>query len=82
MAQFRAIIQGNRNSVSRLGGKNSGIIADVNGWNLGVTVIGHLDQNGQDVFDIYRTGGSNNPSRGKVILTVKNFNPLTNKVQR
>ena len=71
MAQFRAIIKGNRNSVSRLGGKKSGIRAKVNGWNLGVEVWGDVDENGKDFFNVFRTGGSNNIADRKLVLTVK-----------
>lgn len=58
MAQYRAVIQGSRGAASRLGGKSSGIRADVNGWTAGVRVeAGQID--GRDVFKIYKTGGSN-----------------------
>lgn len=58
MAQFRAVIEGNRGPTSRLGSKQSGMTAHVDGWYSGVTVkASHID--GQDVFTIYATGGSN-----------------------
>lgn len=58
MAQFRAIIRGTRGEASRLGSKQSGIIAHVDGWHTGATVrISHVD--GRDRVSVYRTGGSN-----------------------
>ena len=59
MAQFRAVIQGQKGQASRLGGKSSGISASVNGWNIGVSIEAlHID--GKDVIRVYKTGGSNN----------------------
>lgn len=58
MAQFRAVIKGQRGEASRLGSKNSGINTSVNGWNAGVRVVAeHVD--GKDVFHVYRAWGSN-----------------------
>jgi hypothetical protein len=72
MAQFRATIQGHRGEASRLGGKKSGISARVNGWNVGVLVIGSVDEDGKDLFEVYKTGGSNSPFReGERIANIK-----------
>jgi hypothetical protein len=57
MAQFRAIIRGQRGEASRLGSKQSGMAAHVDGWTAGVTVrVSHV--NGKDLFTVYRTAGS------------------------
>ena len=58
MAQYRATVRGSRSSASRLGGKTSGIDANVNGWNLGVGVSGNYNED-HDVFVVCITGGSN-----------------------
>lgn len=62
MAQFRAIIRGQRGEVSRLGSKASGMVAHVDGWHTGATVrISHVvDEhgNGRDLVSVYRTHGS------------------------
>ena len=59
MAQFRATIKGQRGHASRLGGKNTGIFAWVNGWHSGVEVCGKYNEiTKQDEFQIYKTGGS------------------------
>lgn len=58
MAHFRSIIRGNRGESSRLGSKDSGMVASVDGWHTGATVrIAHVD--GRDLVSVYRTGGSN-----------------------
>jgi hypothetical protein len=59
MARFRGTIQGCRGEASRLGGTETGIETRTNGWNSGVRVVGFVDDNGDDCFDIYITGGSN-----------------------
>lgn len=58
MARFRAVIQGNRGSASRLGSAHSGLQANVNGWDVGVEVAAHAEGE-NDSFFIYMTGGSN-----------------------
>jgi hypothetical protein len=58
MAHFRATIKGSRGLASRLGGKEGGIIARVDGWNCGVTIWA-FHRDGKDVFEIVKTGGSN-----------------------
>ena len=59
MAQYRATIQGNKESSSRLGNPSSGIHATVNGWDSGVSVSGRTDGEKNDIFSITLTGGSN-----------------------
>jgi len=71
MARFRATMQGQRGQASRLGNAKSGIKVKVNGWNLGVTVYGNVDDTGQDSFAIYQTGGSNDADPHKLITTIK-----------
>ena len=70
MAQFRATIKGTRGEASRLGSKNSGIRADVNGWNSGIKVLGYEYQ-GQDVFEVWKTGGSNGAGSNVKIAEVR-----------
>ena len=61
MAHFRATIQGMRGEASRLGTKHSGMIATIDGWDIGCDVtIRHHD--GYDVVRISLTGGSNDLS--------------------
>lgn len=57
MAQFRAVVKGSRGPTSRLGSKRSGIVAEVNGWTLGVTVYA-VHVNGKDRFEVWQTDGS------------------------
>lgn len=68
MAQFRATIQGNRGEASRFGTKNSGISANINGWNKGVEVLAYYDNElQQNCFMVSMTGGSNKKDRPVII---------------
>jgi hypothetical protein len=59
MARFIGYIKGQKGEASRLGSANSGFRATVNGWNSGIEVRAYVDSNGEDVFNIYKTGGTN-----------------------
>ncbi len=66
MAHFRSVIRGQRGEASRLGSKQSGMMAHVDGWHTGVTVhIHHVD--GEDRIEIYRTTGSD-PSGARSLI--------------
>ena len=58
MAQFKAEIQGNRGSVSRLGHKTTGISSHTCGWDSGFKVEGHYDEELGDIFLVWQTSGS------------------------
>ena len=58
MAQFKAEIKGNRGSVSRLGHKTTGISSHTCGWESGIKVEGHYDEDLGDIFMVYQTSGS------------------------
>lgn len=75
MAQFRAVIRGQRGEASRLGSKSSGIVAHVDGWNAGVTVHAEVDMQGRDVFTVYRTAGSNGYRTRRVLATFADNEP-------
>ena len=58
MAQFRAEIKGGKGSESRLGHKTTGISCQANGWESGIRVEGHYDEDLGDVFTVWQTSGS------------------------
>ena len=61
MAHFRATIRGQRGEASRLGSKNGGITAHVNGWKIGIEVVGYCRvENGKEKneFTVRITNGS------------------------
>ena len=58
MAQFKAEIKGNRGSVSRLGHKTTGISSHTCGWDAGIRVEGHHDEELGDIFLVWQTSGS------------------------
>ena len=67
MAQFKADIKGSRGSVSRLGGKTSGITGHIRGWESGIRIEGHHDEDLGDIFMIYQTSGSGFKSKDILI---------------
>ncbi len=82
MAHFRATIQGNRGSASRLGSKSSGLTVKANGWKSGVTVEAvHDSKTDTDVFNVFATTGSNPNHIGKQFVgqvTGAKFIPVKN----
>ena len=59
MAQFIAGAEGNRQSVTRLGSKNSGATAYANGWNIGARAyVAHDDEDKRDYVTVSVTHGS------------------------
>ena len=58
MARFLAAIEGKAGEATRLGSLSSGIRAQAQGWDLGVSVFGRAEGD-SDVFSVYMTGGSN-----------------------
>lgn len=61
MARYLGAIQGRKGAVTRLGTAPSGIRAQAQGWNCGVTVGGWPNDNDPDcdIFTVTVTGGSN-----------------------
>lgn len=69
MARFYASIQGNRGEATRIGTASSGIYGHIRGWDVGVAVRANVID-GEDVLEVYRTEGSNNPNEGERIAVV------------
>ena len=59
MSRFYASIQGSRGEATRQGTPKSGIQGHIRGWDMGVSVMGSVDENGKDSFNVYLTEGSN-----------------------
>ena len=55
---------------TRRGNKKSGITGHIRTWDKGVEIIGVIGIDGQVKFDVYETGGSQQPGRIKVIATI------------
>jgi hypothetical protein len=62
MARYRGTVAGSRGDASRLGTAASGLRVTCNGWKSGVCIIAR-DDNGDDVFDVYMTAGSDGTGR-------------------
>ncbi len=71
MSRFYANIKGNRGGTSRCGTPSSGIKSHTRGWDVGVEVLGDVDCDGQDEFQVYATGGSNDPFTSKLIARIR-----------
>jgi len=69
MSRFYGSLQGNRGAVTRCGTPNSGLMAHVHGWEVGVKVEVHDDGTGHDVISVSTTGGSNSPG-SRLLCTI------------
>lgn len=69
MSHFYGDLQGDRGEVTKYGTKNSDISSHTRGWNVGILVRGYYQ--GEDTFEIFSTGGSNNSSSIKRIAIVR-----------
>ena len=69
MAHFRGTVAGGRGDASRLGHKTTGLTTTCNTWDLGIKVSVRF-VNGQNIFKISKTGGSNGASNPELIATV------------
>ena len=68
MAHFYGEIKGSgKSTATRCGTKNTGIQAHIRGWNLGCEVVCH-HQDGKDYISIYKTGGTDGPTK-RVLIT-------------
>jgi hypothetical protein len=70
MARFIAAIEGNRGEATRLGTPDSGIRAQAQGWNVGVQVLGNVEDDA-DEFDVWATSGSIGARPSQFIGTVR-----------
>ena len=71
MAHFRGTVIGGRGEASRLGHKTTCMTTTCNTWDLGIRIEAmHVDN--QDVFRVFKTGGSNGATTSELITTIKN----------
>lgn len=71
MARFRGTLNnGIRKERSLLGHGSTGLVAEINGWFTGVRVV-CMNDDGADLFVVYETGGSNDPSKQTEIVRVR-----------
>ena len=71
MSHFYADIKGSRGAATRCGTPASGIGAHPRGWNVGVRVVGGVNDAGEDEFLVYATGGSNGADRESLVAIVR-----------
>jgi hypothetical protein len=53
-----------------MGTAKSGLSGHIRGWDVGVQVYLDVDSNGDDVVEVYRTGGSNGFTSDRLIATI------------
>jgi len=58
MARFRGLVCGSTSEVTRCGGKHTGLRTEANGERLGVNVVAYVNEQGEDVFSITVTDGT------------------------
>lgn len=69
MARFYGEIKGSaRNPASRVGNKESGMMASISGWDLGIDVSLFVNSDGHDEVVVYLTRGSNGPSSDAKVI--------------
>ena len=80
MAQFRAECKGGGSTTSRLGHKTTGISSHTCGWDSGIKVEGHHDEELADIFLVYQTSGSGFKSKSILLgkLVGNNFTAQEN----
>lgn len=70
MARYRGTIKGQRGEASRLGSPKSGLVAYLNGWDIGLYVrLGPCGPDGEDIITVELNGGSNGSAGIKPIGT-------------
>ena len=60
-----------KTKASRIGSPKSGMYSHIRGWNVGVKVRCFVNYNDEDVIEVYKSGGSNQPSEDTLIITMK-----------
>lgn len=58
MSRFYGEVKGSRGKASRMGGVGSGFWGHIRGWNVGVEVDCRVNDDGEDEFTVWKTGGS------------------------
>jgi hypothetical protein len=59
MSRFHASIHGGKGEKTLQGTPKSGINGHIRGWDVGIQVNGEVDSNGNDMFCVYLTSGTN-----------------------
>lgn len=69
MSQYLSNTQGSHGWVSRTGTKKSGMYTHVGCATLGVAIdVRHDEETGKDVFDVYKTHGTQSQSSGRELI--------------
>ena len=80
MSHYYSSCVGGRGKATRAGHKTTGIQGHICGWETGIRVEGHYDEELGDIFLVYQTGGSNRKHRDVLLgkLVNDSFNSQEN----
>ena len=70
MARFKGKVVGMKGEASRLGSEKNGLDVHADGWASGVHVRAFVNDEGQDCFDVFLTGGSKGWVDRELVATV------------
>lgn len=59
MSRFYGNMKGSRGETTRCGDRISGITGHLRGWDIGARVTAFVGPNGEDLVEVWITGGSN-----------------------
>lgn len=77
MAHFYARIKGTRGEATRCGDKNNGMIASVDGWNIGVDIEAvHDEKTNCDTIIVTENGGSNHANHQRRQFVISEDKPV------
>tara|TARA_Y100000310_G_scaffold84285_1_gene81090 strand:+ start:18106 stop:18330 length:225 start_codon:yes stop_codon:yes gene_type:complete len=68
MSRFYGEVKGAAKTIASRRGFDGGIWSHTRGWHGGVKVVASVDSLGNDMFTIYKTGGSNNPHIKELLM--------------
>ncbi len=69
MSRFYGEMHNERSAITKCGHKD-GLTAHIRGWNAGIRVECYVDQEGNDQFMVWSTGGSNQPGNNDLLAEV------------
>lgn len=69
MSRFYGMMRGDQKKPKTTPGARE-IAAHVCGWDAGIFIHAHVDANGDDVFEVFSTGGSNDPESVRILCRI------------
>lgn len=70
MSRLYGSLDGDASSTEATRRAHRNIVGHVRGWNAGVEVRASVDEHDRDVFEVYRTGGSNGGLAPRMVVRI------------